>query len=216
MAFAAMVLAAVLVLVALILLVARFTSPKRPSTERISMAARENTNEKVFVGKSGDLGFVLRSAGPGPVGRWKRDSEGRSIALEPGQIIARMDAYNFSSDSVALVDGPLVVRMGDRELKPLPKKGETDPASPLYAALAGGDPAPVMPPRSSRRIGLVGIAADFDDIQSAAVQRGRIAEDVTLWARTISERELAEFDRAPAPAGLEKMIAEGKPKYPLR
>lgn len=209
-AFAAMVLAAVLILVGLILLVARLTAPHRPSGERVQVAAREKSLEKVYVGRAGDLGIVLRGPGAGAPGRAKGVAEGRALALEPGLIVARMDAFNFSDEPVPLVDGPLVVRIGGDELRPLPPKGETDPASPLHAALAGGDPAAVLGPRTARRIGLIAKEALFEEGLVASVRRGKIAEDVVLQARVVTERELAEFDRAPGRQALDRWLAAPK------
>jgi hypothetical protein len=161
-AFAAMVLAAVFVLVGMILMVARFTTPRRPASVKLDIASLEKSKERIFVGRAGEVGFLLRSAGPGPSGKWMRDAEARAVALESDHIVARMDAFNFSGEAVTLVDGPLVVRIAGTEMKPLPVKGETDPASPLYAALAGGDAAATLAAHSSRRIGLIGLGAAFD------------------------------------------------------
>jgi hypothetical protein len=215
-AFAAMVLAAVLVLVGLILLVARFTAPRRFAPVKLDVASLEKSRERIFVERAGEVGFLLRSAGPGPTGKWKREAEARALALDPDYVVLRMDAFNFSGEPVTLVDGPFVVRIAGAEIRPLPVKGETDPASPLYAALAGGDAAAELPPHSSRRIGLIGLGSAFDQGESAAVRRGKIAEDVVLTPRQVTERELAKFDREPALSGLESLIAASKPAEPQR
>lgn len=215
-AFAAMVLAAVFVLGGLILLVAHWTSPRRPVSARVDTAALEKSRERIFVGRAGDLGIVLRSAGPGSAGKWKRDAEAHALALEPGQIVARMDAYNFSSEALTLVEGLLVVRMAGTEMRPIPFRGETDPASPHYAALAGGDASLPLGAHSARRIGLFGSAASFDTAETAEVRRGRIAEDVILVPRQVTERELADFDRSPKSAALDRWLAAPLAPEPLR
>ena len=74
----------------------------------------------------------------------------------------------------------------------------------------------MLPPHSARRIGLVGPGSAFDLGSSASVRRGRIAEDVILHARALTERELAEFDRSPASGVLDRLIAETKRREPLR
>ncbi|MFN0205182.1 MAG: hypothetical protein ACKVS6_02575 [Planctomycetota bacterium] len=215
-ALAALLLASVLVIFAIILLVAKLTAPGKSPSARPSVAAREDSIEKVYIGRSGDLGFVLRGPGPALVGKFRSQTESRVLALGPGEMIARIDAYNFSNESVKLVDGEWNITIGSTQMRPLPSKGNTDPPSPLHAALAGGSLDTDLAPFTSRRVGFVGIIDAFDQGDSASFRRGKIAEDVILRATRVSERELAEFDRAPAMTILERLSGEKTPGTPLR
>lgn len=203
----AVLLATIVVVVGLILVSAHLGatwSSRRPA----ALGPREKVVEKVYVGRAGDLGFVLRGTGPNVPGKFLRTSEGRVLGLPPGQLVARMDAFNFSDRPVSLADGELVVQIGEDELRPLPPAGETNPPSPVRAALVGGDVAKPLAGRSARRLGLVGNGEAFDRGSKASVRRGPTEVGVELRATIVTERELAEFDRAPGPVALDRLSRE--------
>lgn len=203
----AVVLATILVIAGLVLVSMRLGATFTDSRPAAAVP-RERVEEKVYVGRAGDLGIVLRGTGPSLPGKFLRSSEARVLGLPPDKLIARLDAFNFSDRPVSLADGELVVQIGDDELRPLPAAGETDPPSPVRAALAGGDLVKPLAARSARRIGLVGPGAAFDQGSKASVRRGPTEVGVELRAAVVTERELAEFDRAPGPNALDRLSRE--------
>lgn len=207
LALAILLVATVLALFGIILLISQLTSPRRGG-QRVEVASQLESIEKVYIGRSGNVGLLMRGTGPAFAGKFRRATEGRALAVATDEMIVRVDAYNFSETSVPLVEGEWVIRLGDCELRPLPSKGETDPPSPVHAALSGGDLDTPLAAREARRIGFVGTQAAFDTCDSASFRRGRIADEITLNAAMVSERALAEFDRAPGPVTLEKLLSE--------
>lgn len=214
-ALAMLLIAAVLVIFGIIMFMAHLTSPKR-TKDRVEVSARAESIEKIYVGRAGDVGFLVRGSGPAYAGKFRRDTEAKLLALGPGEMVARLDAYNFSDQTVKLVDGEWIIRIGDAELRPMPQKGDTDPPSPLHAALAGGDLDSPLAGHSARRVGFVTQSEVYDRGGNASVRRGKIADDVVLRAANVSERQLAEFDRAPAAASLDRLLGEKPDKSPLR
>ncbi|HKE00898.1 MAG TPA: hypothetical protein VKE69_07810 [Planctomycetota bacterium] len=170
--------------------------------------------EKVYVGRSGGLGILVRSAGPGDVGRFQSAAEARALGLKPDQLVARLDAFNFSSEELTIGEDDVALRIGADELRPL----ETDdaeaaseaPVSPVRSALAAGSVHDPLPARTARRIGFLGSTAAFERGEHAKLRRGA-AGDVDLRAGFVTERELAEFDRAPAPARLDRLVVPTQP-----
>jgi hypothetical protein len=207
-ALAALLLASVLVIFAVILAVSKLTAPASRPSVRPSVALRDDSIEKVFIGRAGEIGFLLRGTGPAAAGKFRSAVEANVLALGPGEMVARIDAYNFSGQPVKLVDGGWTIRIGEAQWHALPSKGDTDPPSPLHAALAGGDPDAELAPFTARRIGLVGLIQSFDQGDTASLRRGAIAEDVVLVASKVSERQLAEFDRMPTLSVLEKLSGD--------
>ncbi|MBI3818756.1 MAG: hypothetical protein HY286_08710 [Planctomycetes bacterium] len=214
-ALAVLLVATVMAIFVVILLTAHLTSTQQV-TQRVELAARAESIEKIYVGRAGDVGFLLRGTGPAYSGKFKRDTEARLLALNSGEMVARMDTYNFGEKDVVLVDGEWIVRIGDAEARPLPAKGETDPPSPLHAALAGGDLVAPLKAHEARHVGIVMQADHYDHAADASLRRGRFADDVVLKATSVSERQLAEFDRAPTAATLERLLGEKTEKSPLR
>lgn len=212
---AILLIAAVLVIFGSILAIAHFTAPKH-NNSRVEVAQRSESIEKIYVGRAGEVGFLLRGTGPAYSGKFRRDTEARLLALGPGEMVARIDTYNFSDQETRIVDGEWILRIGESDFRALPAKGETDPPSPVHAALAGGDLDAPLAPHAARRVGIITNAEVYDRAESASFRRGRIAEDVVLRAALVSERQLAEFDRAPGAASLERLLGEKPAKSPQR
>ncbi len=173
------------------------------ATDRAPAPGRSGL-ERIFVGRSGDLGFVLRGPGPEEEGRFLQDAEARVLGLESDRLVARMDAFNDSERPASLGTGGLSLRIGDETASAL----SPEPAGPVAAALAGGDPSAPLPPHASRRIGWIARAGAFEEASEATVQLGSEGPRVSLRARRVAERDLAAFDRAPGMPSLERLLAE--------
>lgn len=205
-----LLLSALLLVFGLAIVVLHLVTRRRAGVSTAQPTLAKQDLERVFVGRSGDLGFLLRGSGAADSAAFMRTSEARALALAAGEIVARLDTVNFSDKPVAVAQGEWWIRIGEERLRPVQKPQQEAASEPLRAALSGGDPAAPLAGRSARRLGWLGTAAGFDRETIAQIERGD-GPVVALRAATVTERELAEFDRAPEPATLERWAARAKP-----